>query len=53
MTPKHPDINMHNGETNGKTHMYLGKQVPVNMDTIVSFVKQGIEGGIYLLVASS
>jgi len=31
---------MHNGLTNGKAHMYLDKQIHVDVDTIVSFVIQ-------------
>jgi len=27
MTPKHPVLNTHNGETNGKMYLYSGKQI--------------------------
>jgi len=48
MTPKCPVLNMHNGKTNGKIHVYSDKQIHVPMDTMVSFVIQGgqvSEGG--------
>ena len=38
MTLKRPIMNMHNGSTNLKVHVYSDKQIHVNMDTIVSFV---------------
>jgi len=38
MTLKHPVLNMHNGESNGNVHMYLDKQIHMDVDTIVSFV---------------
>ena len=40
MTPGRQVLNMHNGLTNGKAHMYLDKQIHVDVDTIVSFVIQ-------------
>jgi len=36
MTLKCQVLNMHNGLTNGKAHMYLDKQIPIDMNTIVS-----------------
>jgi len=42
MTPKRPVLNMHNGLTNGKVHVYSYKQIPVDLDIIVSF---GIQSG--------
>ena len=40
MTPRRQVLNIHNGLTNGKAHMYLDKQIHVDVDTIVSFVIQ-------------
>ena len=39
MTPKHPVLDTHNGETNGKMHLYSDKQIcwHVDLDTIVHF----------------
>ena len=41
-------LNMHTGLTNGKVQVYSDKQIPMDLDTIVSFVTQSgqvLEGG--------
>jgi len=40
MMLKHPVLNMHKGEINGKAQVYSDKQIPMDIDTIVSFVIQ-------------
>ena len=59
MMLKCPVLNMHTGLTNGKVQVYSDKQIPMDLDTIVSFVTQSgqvLEGGaisVSLLVNST